>query len=85
MNLKTFEGLSPADKQAFLKAAQEAGRFEKEHIRKNEAETLQKLEAQGMQVTRPDRALFRQAMAPVYEKYQPRFSKTLIQGILDTH
>lgn len=85
VNLKTFESLPPADKQAFLKAAQEAGRFEKEYIRKNEAETLQKLEAQGMRVTRPDRALFRKAMAPVYEKYQPRFSQTLIQGILDTH
>ena len=84
MNLKTFASLSPSEKQAFLDAAQQAGRFEKEHIRKNEAETLQKLEALGMQVTRPDRTLFRKAMAPVYEKYQPRFGKKLIQEILDT-
>jgi tripartite ATP-independent transporter DctP family solute receptor len=85
MNLKTFESLSPADRQAFLKAAQEAGRLEKEHIRKNEAETLLGLEARAIQVTRPDRALFQKAMAPVYEKYQSRFSQALIQAILDTH
>jgi tripartite ATP-independent transporter DctP family solute receptor len=84
MNLKVYEELSPSDREAFLKAAQVAGRFEKTYIRKNEAETLKKLESLGMQVTRPDRSLFRKAMTPVYQKYQSRFSKALIQEILDT-
>jgi tripartite ATP-independent transporter DctP family solute receptor len=84
MNLKTFASLSPSDRQVFLDAALKAGHFEKEYIRKNEAETLQKLEALGMQVTRPDRDLFRQAMAPVYQKYQSRFGEALIKEILAT-
>ena len=84
MNRKTYAELSSSDKKAFREAAQIAGRFEKEHIRKNEAKTLEKLEALGMQVTRPDRSLFRKAMAPVYQKYQSRFGQALIQEILDT-
>ena len=84
MNRRTYAELSSSDKKAFREAAQIAGRFEKEHIRKNEAKTLEKLEALGMQVTRPDRSLFRKAMAPVYQKYQSRFGQALIQEILDT-
>lgn len=84
MNLKKFENLSPSDQKIFLEAARVAGRYEKEFIRQNEAETLKKLEALGMRVTRPDRSLFRKAMAPVYEKYQSRFGEALIQEILDT-
>jgi tripartite ATP-independent transporter DctP family solute receptor len=84
MNLKKFENLSPSDQKIFLEAAQVAGRYEKEVIRQNEAETLKKLETLGMRVTRPDRSLFRKAMAPVYEKYQSRFGEALIQQILDT-
>jgi tripartite ATP-independent transporter DctP family solute receptor len=84
MNLEKFDSLSPSDQKIFLEAAQVAGRYEKEVIRQNEAETLKKLEALGMRVTRPDRSLFRKVMAPVYEKYQSRFGETLIQEILDT-
>jgi tripartite ATP-independent transporter DctP family solute receptor len=84
MNLKEFESLSPSDQKIFQEAARDAGRYEKEVIRQNEAETLKKLEALGMRVTHPDRSLFRKAMAPVYEKYQPRFGEALIQEILST-
>lgn len=84
MNLKKYEALSAPDREAFLQAAQIAGRYEKELIRKGEAETLKKLENLGMRVTLPDRSFFRKAMAPVYKKYQSRFGETLIQEILDT-
>jgi tripartite ATP-independent transporter DctP family solute receptor len=84
MNRRAFEDLSTDDQKVFLEAAQEAGRFEKEHIRKNEAQTLKNLEGLGMQVTRPERSLFREAMAAVYKKYQSRFGKNLIQEILNT-
>jgi TRAP-type C4-dicarboxylate transport system substrate-binding protein len=84
MNQKTFEKLTPSEQKTFLEAAQTAGRFEKEIIRKNEAETLKKLEGLGMRVTLPDRSFFRRAMAPVYQKYQSRFGETLIQEILET-
>lgn len=84
MNRKAFESLSPEEQKAFLEAAQQAGRFEKEHIRENEAQTLKSLEGLGMGVTRPERGLFRDAMAPVYEKYQSRFGKDLIREILNT-
>ena len=84
MNLEKYEELSPTDRKAFLEAAQIAGRYEKELIRRGEAETLKKLESLGMRVTLPDRSFFREAMAPVYQKYQSRFGETLIQEILDT-
>ena len=84
MNLNKFKKLSPADQKAFLQAAQAAGRYEKELIRKGEAETLKKLEDLGMKVTIPDRSFFRKAMAPVYQKYESRFGQALIQEILDT-
>jgi len=84
MNLEKYEELSPTDRKAFLEAAQIAGRYEKELIRRGEAETLKKLEDLGMRVTLPDRSFFRKAMAPVYQKYQSRFGETLIQEILDT-
>ena len=84
MNRNAFEGLSPEERKALLEAAQQAGRFEKEHIRENEAQTLKKLEELGMQVSHPERKLFRDAMAPVYQKYQSRFGEDLIQEILNT-
>jgi len=84
MNLEKYEELSPTDRKAFWEAAQIAGRYEKELIRRGEAETLKKLEDLGMRVTLPDRSFFRKAMAPVYQKYQSRFGETLIQEILDT-
>ena len=37
-----------------------------------------------MEVTEPDLAAFREAVADVYAKYEPQFGKDLIQSILDT-
>ena len=50
-----------------------------------EKEWLAELKKQGMQIVeKPDIKAFREAVKPVYEKYEPQFGKDLIQAILNT-
>ena len=62
--------LSDADKEVFAQVWREAASRATDAIRKSEQELVPWFEAQGRVVTRPDRALFRAAAAPLQNDAQ---------------
>jgi tripartite ATP-independent transporter DctP family solute receptor len=72
MSLKKFKGMEPAWQKLFIEAALKAAAFERKLIRDNEARQLKDLKSQGMVVTTVDKAIFVEAMAPVYKKFSKK-------------
>jgi len=73
MSLKKFNALKPEYQQALLDAALKAAAYERKLIRDNEAEQLAALKEQGMVVSDVDKAIFVEAMAPVYEQFGKKY------------
>lgn len=83
MSKKSWDKLTDEQQQIVQQAAQEAAEFERAYDNQKEAEWLQFLKDQGMEVVEtPDLAAFREAVKPVYEKYQDQFGKDLIEQVL---
>jgi len=72
MSLKKFKELKPAWQKLFMEAALKAAAFERKLIRDNEARQLKDLKSQGMVVTTVDKAIFVEAMTPVYKKFSKK-------------
>ena len=63
----------------------EVAKYQRGLIREQEEKQLGELKAKGMSVIEnPDRAAFREAMKPVFEQFQDRFGKDLVQRIVST-
>jgi tripartite ATP-independent transporter DctP family solute receptor len=73
MNLRRFNSLPPDVQHTFVQTARQVALYERSLIRNQERQQLEELKQRGMIVTVPDRAAFRRAMQPVYEKYFQRF------------
>ena len=73
MSLKKFKSLKPEYQEVLLDAALKAAAYERELIRDNEAKQLASLKAQGMVVSEVDKAVFVDAMAPVYEQFGKKY------------
>lgn len=84
MSNAAFQKLTPDQQKIVKEAALEAAAYEREQIKQQENEQIDKLKAAGMQITEPDRAAFQQATQSVYQKFEPQFGKEMIQQILDT-
>lgn len=65
----TMEELSPALRQVVETAAINAAQYQTELFEEGEANLVKFFEEQGVTVTRPDLAPFKQAMQPYYEEY----------------
>lgn len=84
MSMRTWKKLSPEQREIVQEAAQAAAIHNREIDNEMETRWLEELKAKGMEVVEnPDLALFREAVKSVYEKYEARFGKELIQSILD--
>jgi TRAP-type C4-dicarboxylate transport system substrate-binding protein len=82
MSAKTFNKFTPADKAIVLKAAHDAGLYEKELIRNNEKEQIKFLKEKGMEIVEnPDKAAWRTVMQPVYIQFNDVYGKDLIESI----
>lgn len=82
MSQKSWGKLTEEQQQIVQQAAQEAAEYERAYDNQKEAEWLQFLKDQGMEVVEtPDLAAFREAVKPVYEKYQDQFGRELIEQI----
>ena len=66
--LSTGKKLSPEQQAIFREESAAAGDLMRKLIGDGEAEQIKKLEAAGMQVTRPDLAPFRAKMEPAYKR-----------------
>lgn len=82
MSMKTWEKLSPELQSIVQDAAVKAAVANRTYDNEKEAEWLQFLKDKGMEVTTPDTASFREAVKPVYEKYEEEFGKELVEAIL---
>ena len=70
---KTWQKLSPADREAVTRAAKEAADWSRKEIRANDDRQLADMQAKGAKVSRPNIGPWREAVKPVYvlarEKY----------------
>ena len=73
MSLKKFNELKPEYQQILLEMALRAAAYERKLIRDNEAKQLEDLQKQGMEVSKVDKAVFIQAMAPVYDEFGKKY------------
>lgn len=78
-----WDKLSAEEKEIFQSAADEARDYERKIILDMDNDLLGKLKEKGMQVTEPDKAEWQKAMAPVYEKWQDKIGKDLIEKVIN--
>ena len=69
----TWKKLSPADKEAVLKASREAAAFSRKTVRDAEAGQIKEMQAKGAVVARPDIAPWRNAAQAVYLKAKEQY------------
>ena len=85
MSMRTWKKLNPEQQKVIMNASKVAAKYNRDLDAKMEKEWLAELKKQGMQIVeKPDIKAFREAVKPVYEKYEPQFGKDLIQAILNT-
>ncbi|MBL3597457.1 TRAP transporter substrate-binding protein [Rhodovulum sulfidophilum] len=78
MGMPAWSKLPEAAQEIVLKSARDAAAAERAFNAETEAEQLAELKAAGMEVNEtPDLAAFKQAVAPVYEKYGEKFGDVL--------
>jgi tripartite ATP-independent transporter DctP family solute receptor len=78
---KSFNGLSPAQKQKVTAAAQAAAAFNNENRIKEEAQIVEFFRSEGLQVTTPDLGAFRSAVQSAYQNSD--YAKVWPRGLLD--
>jgi tripartite ATP-independent transporter DctP family solute receptor len=82
MSLKRFNGLSPDLQKIIADGAKVGADTETELYNKFDDESLEVLTKKyGMQINKVDRAQFRARMKPVFDRYQDRVGKTLIDQV----
>ena len=80
---RTWDGLSPADREMLKKHSREAQLEQRELWNKMVSEAEGKLKAAGVQFVTADKAAFFQATQPIRDKYGAKYS-ALMKRILDT-
>jgi TRAP-type transport system periplasmic protein len=68
IGVNTWKKLTPVQQAIFREESASAGDLMRKLIQESEADQIKKLEASGMQVTRPDLAPFRAKMEPAYAR-----------------
>ncbi len=83
-SLKKWNKIPEKYQKILKEAAQEAVEYERDYINKNETKQLEEIKKHGMEIVmNPDIEAFRKAVKPVYDKYEPKFGKDLIESILN--
>lgn len=80
-NEKLYQQQPKEYQKALNESAQEAMDWFLEYLNVQEGKMLEQLKGHGMNVVEPDRAAFREAMKPVYEKYDHIWTKELREKI----
>jgi len=70
---KTWQKLSPADRDAIAKAARETGEWLRKEIRANDERQLADMASKGAKIARPSLEPFRKAMQPAYTKAKEKY------------
>ena len=70
---KTWQKLSPADRDAITRAAREAAEWSRKEVRAAEAAQLADMESKKAKIARPNLAAFREAVQPAYTKAKDKY------------
>lgn len=70
---KTWQKLSPADREAITKAAQETATWIRKEIAANDDRQLAEMKSKGATIARPPVGPFRDAVQPVYAKAKEKY------------
>ncbi|KAF5076741.1 Solute-binding protein [anaerobic digester metagenome] len=80
MSLQKFNALPEDVQVAFKEAAQEAAEYERQWVADNEANQLEDIKANGVEVVEnPDIESFKTAVKPTYDKYGEKYSDLIAQ------
>ena len=80
---KSYNILSPEQKDAVKKAAEEASLYQTELFRTDEEKLIEDLKKQGMSFTNPDKLPFRTACKPMYDDFIEKYGKEPVEAILN--
>jgi len=81
MNEDIWNDLSDADKDLILQCANNARDWQRETIRSMDQDVLKKFTEAGMTISEVDPVEWQEAMAPVYEQWQDKIGKDLIDQV----
>ncbi len=70
---KTWAKLSPEDQKAIVKAAKDAGDWNRAEVKANEEKQLAEMASKGAKIITPDVNAFRDAVKPTYEKAKAKW------------
>jgi TRAP-type transport system periplasmic protein len=79
---RTWKGLTVEQQAAVSKAAQEAGQFNRDEVRKNDDNLLKEMTAKGAIITKPDLSVWRKASESVYDKARAEYGKDMVDQLL---
>ena len=76
-----YDKLSAAQQEAITKATQEAAAFHTEAFTNDEQALIEKFQEEGVTITTPDKAPFREACAPMYDEYVSKYGDAAVKAI----
>jgi tripartite ATP-independent transporter DctP family solute receptor len=79
---RTYQSLTPQDREAVMRAGKEAGDFNRQEVRKNDDALLAEMTSKGATVTKPNLADWRRAVEPVYERARREYGAESVNQIL---
>ena len=80
---KTWQSFSAEDKEAVLKAANEASAFSRKLVRDSVNSQLEEMKAAGTKISTPEIAPFREAVASVYDKAKGIYGEEVTKVLAD--
>jgi tripartite ATP-independent transporter DctP family solute receptor len=81
INDEVFQSLSPELQEILMTATHDAGDYQNELLEQKEAEQLELIKANGMQVVQPDVEAFREATANVHEQFDAAWGEGFFEKI----
>ena len=80
---KTWQKFSPADRDAVLRAAKEAGEWNRKEIKANDDSQIADMQGKGAKIARPNVGPFRQAVQGAYAKAREKFGNDVSAILAD--
>lgn len=77
------EKLTDAQRKIFMEAAAEARDWERNYSREMDMKLAETLKSRGMNVTEPDKKVWKEAVASVYKEFEGTIGKDAIQSLID--
>ncbi|MBF4365091.1 TRAP transporter substrate-binding protein DctP, partial [Vibrio anguillarum] len=77
----TWQKLSDEEKELVQKAVKKAGDAHTASVKKQEEELVSFFQSEGVTVTYPDLAPFREAMQPLYKEFESKIGQPIVEKL----